>query len=103
MTEGKIQSEVSIRRFFLRRDEDETGTSGTGVVAEGVELSSGRVVLQFRSHMGTVTILDSMKVVRSIHGHDGRTKVVWIDIDQDEDETHTEEQDQNTEKNDLSN
>lgn len=29
------------RRFHLVRDDDETGISGTGVVAEGIEFSNG--------------------------------------------------------------
>jgi hypothetical protein len=33
------------RSFFLIRDGDETGGLGTGVVAEGVQLSNGRIAL----------------------------------------------------------
>jgi len=35
-----------IRTFHLVRDEDKTGISGTGVIAEGVVFFSGRVVIE---------------------------------------------------------
>jgi hypothetical protein len=68
------------RRFVLQRDEDETGVSGTGQVAEGVEFSDGRVALRWivGDHRSTVT-WDNMDNVEAIHGHNGRTRVVWMD------------------------
>lgn len=38
--------ESNIRRFILR-SEDVSGTSGTGVVAEGVEFSNGQVAIHW--------------------------------------------------------
>lgn len=70
-----------MRRFTLLRHEDATGISGTGVVAEGVEFTDGIVVMKwivgdFRS----MTIWNQgIEAVREIHGHDGRTEVLWID------------------------
>jgi hypothetical protein len=68
------------RPFVLMRDEDPTGVSGTGVVAEGVEFSDGRVVLRWcvGDHRSTV-MWDSIESVRVIHGHDGHTSVAWLD------------------------
>ena len=37
------------RAFVLQRNEDETGVSGTGIVAEGVEFSDGTVALRWTS------------------------------------------------------
>lgn len=67
-----------MKLFILQRDEDETGVSGTGVVAEGIEFSDGRVALRWcvGEHRSTVA-WDSIEAVRAIHGHDGKTKVVY--------------------------
>lgn len=67
-------------RFVLCRDEDETGVSGTGMVAEGVVFSDGRVAVRWivGEHRSTVT-WDDIDAVKAIHGHGGRTRIVWID------------------------
>jgi hypothetical protein len=67
------------RRFVLNRREDFTGTSGTGIVAEGVCFSNGKVALHWLSHLGAVNVYDSMEVTTTLHGHDGRTVVEWTD------------------------
>lgn len=67
------------RRFVLERADDFTGTSGTGTVAEGVEFSNGQVALHWLSQLETVAIYASILVVDKLHGHDGRTKIVWVD------------------------
>jgi len=68
-------------RFELHRDEDETGISGTGVVAEGVEFSDGEVVMRWivGEWHSTVVWSQGMEAVEAIHGHNGRTRVVWVD------------------------
>lgn len=68
-----------VRVFVLRREEDVTGVSGTGVVAEGIEFADGRVALRWcvGEHRSTVA-WDSIDAVRAIHGHDGKTRVEWI-------------------------
>lgn len=67
-----------MKTFHLQRDEDATGVSGTGLVAEGVEFTDGRVVLRWvvGDHQSTV-VWDSIASVEAIHGHDGRTTVEW--------------------------
>jgi hypothetical protein len=67
------------RRFILQRAEDATGTSGTGVVAEGVCFSGGKVALNWYSHYSAMNVYDTIQVVLAIHGHEGRTRVVWLD------------------------
>lgn len=67
------------RRFHLDRAEDVSGTSGTGVVAEGVLFSTGKAVLAWTTRYRSVAVYDSMAELERIHGHDGRTKVVWVD------------------------
>lgn len=69
-----------MRRFQLHRDEDETGTSGTGVVVEGCEFTSGMVALTWLTGPDTSWCwYPSIEAVEAIHGHGGRTRVVWLD------------------------
>lgn len=68
-----------MRAFQLVRDVDETGVSGTGVVAEGVEFSSGVVALTWLSEWPTSVVFHDrgMDSVVAIHGHGGKTRVVF--------------------------
>ncbi len=71
-----------MRRFELHRDEDETGFSGTGVVAEGVAFGQGVVALHWHDWPSTVVVhSEGIKGVIAVHGHDGRTRLVWLDED----------------------
>jgi hypothetical protein len=67
------------RRFHLFRSEDVSGTSGTGIVAEGVLFSTGTCVLAWTSLHRSIGVYQSLSELVAIHGHDGRTRVVWID------------------------
>lgn len=67
------------RRFVLDRKEDATGTSGVGVVAEGVEFSNGQCAVHWLSQLETVFVYSNVRVVERLHGHDGRTSIRWID------------------------
>lgn len=68
-----------MRRFHLQRHEDATGVSGIGRVAEGVVFSNGRVAITWLTEYTSIAVYDSMDAVRVIHGHDGRTEVVYED------------------------
>lgn len=71
-----------MRVFKLLREEDESGISGTGVVAEGVVFSSGKCALGWLSGPKdagrSVCVYDSIGDVERIHGHGGKTKVLLI-------------------------
>ncbi|MEU6768551.1 hypothetical protein ABZ916_39335 [Streptomyces sp. NPDC046853] len=67
------------RRFHLVRDVDETGTSGTGVVVEGLEFTDGTVALRWLTATTSTAIYASIADVETIHGHGGKTRVVWVD------------------------
>lgn len=69
------------RRFVLQRDEDETGVSGTGVVAEGIEFSDGVVALRWTSAWPTSVVFHDRghESGEAIHGHNGKTRIVWLD------------------------
>lgn len=66
-------------RFILYRQDDVTGVSGTGTVAEGVEFNDGFVVMRWcveGKPRGT-TVYECIDDVLEIHGHDGKTQVIW--------------------------
>lgn len=64
------------KEFFLERKEDESGISGTGVVARGVIFPSGKVVLEWQTFHSSMALYDNINDVVSIHGHDGKTLVI---------------------------
>lgn len=68
-----------MRRFELVREEDVSGVSGTGVVAEGVAFSDGVTVLRWLRAGGSTAIYNSAEHMEQIHGHDGRTVILWLD------------------------
>lgn len=68
-----------MKRFNLFRKEDETGISGTGVVAEGIQFSGGKCAMNWLTAVSSVAVYDSIDDLEKIHGHDGKTVVVWMD------------------------
>ena len=66
-----------MRFFFLHRVEDESGVSGTGIVAEGVVFSNGRCALNWLTDYESQGIYPSIDELEAIHGHEGKTKVVF--------------------------
>jgi hypothetical protein len=68
-----------MRRFVLNRLEDDTGVSGTGFIAEGVEFGDGTAALRWRTEHTSTAIYSSMTDLVAIHGHGGKTVVVWVD------------------------
>ena len=63
-------------RFELVRDEDETGVSGEGVVAQGVVWDDGTVTMRWLTKLRTTTNYDCLFDVFAIHGHGGKTRIV---------------------------
>lgn len=68
-----------LRRFHFERDKDVSGTSGCGIVAEGVIFSNGHVALTWLSKHPSINLYDSIEDVELIHGHQGCTKIVYDD------------------------
>jgi len=50
-----------------------------GVVAEGIEFSNGQVAIHWISQLESVNVYANAKVITALHGHEGRTKIQWID------------------------
>jgi hypothetical protein len=70
----------SFRRFHLYRHADETGVSGTGTVAEGIQYQDGHVSMRWCVKAArSTTIYTHTDDVTTIHGHDGKTEIIWID------------------------
>jgi hypothetical protein len=67
------------RRFYLYRTEDWSGVSGVGVVATGVQFSDGNCALRWNSEFKSTAVYDDIETVENIHGHGGRTKVMFLD------------------------
>lgn len=71
---------MSLRRFHFERLEDASGVSGTGKVAEGcLFIDTGEVVVHWLGSHGSINIYHSMSDVEYIHGHGGKTKLVFDD------------------------
>lgn len=71
-----------MQAFLMIRDEDQTGLSGTGIVAEGVVFSDGRVTIRWQTHAGehnSTVNWDGIDDVLAIHGHNGRTWLQFAD------------------------
>lgn len=60
------------------RNEDPTGVSGTGPVAEGVEFSDGKVAIRWMGRYQSTVIWDSIEAAVAIHGHDGKTEIQYV-------------------------
>jgi len=73
--------DTRMRRFVLQREEDESGVSGVGLVAEGVCFTDGTAALRWRTTFSSTAVYASMDDLLSIHGHGGKTRVVWVDDD----------------------
>ncbi len=67
-----------MRFFELIRDEDISGVSGIGLVAVGVVFPSGKVVVEWLGSRNTFGIYDDLADVEHIHGHGGKTRVVFM-------------------------
>ena len=76
-----------IKCFYLNREVDESGVSGTGIVAVGVILPSGRALLEWiskRTKAKSLALYEDLDDLQSVHGHEGNTKVVWYGGDENE-------------------
>lgn len=67
--------------FLLVRDEDETGVSGTGVVAKGVELPNGSCLMKWVVGPAySIVVYETIKELITIHGHNGKTRIEYLPV-----------------------
>lgn len=69
------------RRFYLQRQVDITGASGTGHVADGIQWPDGTVSIRWAGDRPSVVFWGSLDDAEWVHGHGGNTTVVWLDGD----------------------
>ena len=77
--ERRIADKSPIKTYFLVRDEDVSGVSGVGVVADVAQFENGKVCVAFRLGTAGVSNLifyDTLEDVETVHGHEGRTYLV---------------------------
>lgn len=65
------------RLFYLQRDNDVSGISGTGRVADGVLWPDGSVEIRWRGERPSSVHWDCLADPAFIHGHGGVTQIVW--------------------------
>jgi hypothetical protein len=71
------EPEEEVKTFYLNRKEDETGVSGTGKVAFGIVLPTGRVAIEWTSAHSSITIFENPEEMKAVHGHSGKTEMVF--------------------------
>lgn len=68
-----------MRRFLLIRHEDESGISGVGPIAEGVQFMNGQCVLNWITEHQSMGIYPNIREMMAIHGHGGKTIIHFYD------------------------
>jgi hypothetical protein len=68
-----------MRTFRLIRNEDVSGVSGTGEIAEGVVFHDGQTVLSWFGKYHTIEIFPHVDDLIDIHGHGGKTELTYSD------------------------
>ncbi len=76
---GEWEVTQTPKRFRLVRIADDTGISGAGHVADGVQFPDGTCVLRWRVSKRSTAFYDSIKDLEAVHGHGSKTVVVWLD------------------------
>lgn len=78
---GELKEGGKIRKFYLWREADQSGVSGTGRVAEGCIFSNGWVGMNWLTRWGSLAFYPSIHDCLTVHGHQGKTKVVYEDCE----------------------
>ncbi len=68
-----------MKQFYLQRNIDVNGVSGTGKVVEGVVLPSGRVVIEWQGKYPSICIYNSIQEFQSVHvdSHPGCSEIIY--------------------------
>jgi len=75
----KPKCKERLREYYLQRNEDFSGVSGTGIVAQGVVMPSGKCIHEWsESYVTSHNIYPNINAVQHIHGHEGRTIVKFV-------------------------
>jgi len=68
-----------LRPFYLLREDDQSGVSGTGIVATGFILPSGTAIMEWTTFHSSIAQYKNIEDITNIHGHGGKTKVMLLD------------------------
>jgi len=68
-----------MRRFYLQRNQDASGVSGLGKVAEGCQFDTGWCALIWLTGKSAMSYYPDIETIIMIHGHNGMTQVTWVD------------------------
>lgn len=68
-----------MKRFYLQRNTDASGVSGVGKVAEGCQFDTGWCALVWLTGKAAMSYYPDIETLDGIHGHQGMTKIVWVD------------------------
>jgi len=74
-------SRPHVQLYYLDRVNDLSGTSGTGTVAVGIIFPNGWCAQCWLTDHYSITFFPSIEEVKAIHGHDGATRVLIIDVE----------------------
>lgn len=72
-----------MKRFYLQRNQDASGVSGLGKVAEGCQFDTKWCALTWLTEKCAMSWYPDIETIEAIHGHGGMTQVIWVD-----DESH---------------
>ena len=72
---------MKMKRFILYRFVDVSGVSGENEVAEGVQFTDKTVALRWYGEKPSTVIWNSIEDAIAIHGHDGKTRIMWAATD----------------------
>lgn len=68
-----------MKKFNLKRIEDESGVSGTGYVAQGVVFDDGTCALRWLTKYASTAIYNNIEILEHIHGHNGKTEIEFLE------------------------
>lgn len=69
-----------MKAFKLFRLVDESGVSGTGYIAEGIEFANGQCVIHWLTHFESIGVYPSVDEIMKVHGHGNRTLLVRVSV-----------------------
>lgn len=69
---------MKLKLFILDRQIDESGVSGTGVVAYGIIFPNGWCALSWASEHSCVGVYPNIETLLHVHGHTGKTYCLQV-------------------------
>lgn len=69
-----------MKAYELHRDEDISGVSGRGHIADAVTFHNGKCVVSWRGEKPSIVVYDSLEDAEAIHGHGGATRFVPVNL-----------------------